>query len=66
MSAIGEGLSYIPTNLLWRVKHLGNMSKSKIQIVPTTPSTVGPNQKIQITLPYSSLLDLSTFSLEFT
>ena len=60
------GGMYIPTNLQWRIRSLMNMSKTKIQITPTTPSTVGPNQKIQITLPYSSLLDLSTFSLEFT
>ena len=57
---------YVPTNLQWRIRSLANMSKTKIQITPTTPSTIGPNQKIQITLPYSSLLDLSTFSLEFT
>lgn len=64
MSEAGGGM-YVPSNLQWRIRSLANMSKTKIQITPTTPSTIGPNQKIQITLPYSSLLDLSTFSLEF-
>lgn len=62
----GGGAQYLPTNLRWRIASLMNMSKTKIQIIPQTPSTVKAGQKLQVTLPYSSLLDLSTFTMEFT
>lgn len=63
---MSEGAQYLPTNLRWRIASLANMSKVKIQIIPQTPSTVKAGQKLQVTLPYSSLLDLSTFTMEFT
>eukprot|EP00960_Hanusia_phi_P010825 317598-Hanusia_phi.AAC.1 len=41
-----NGGMYVPTNLQWRIRSLANMSKTKIQITPTTPSTIQSGETV--------------------
>ena len=56
----------IPQGMLYRVKSLAGISKQTLKLVPLSGQTVVSNgQKIIVALPPSSLVDLSTFELNF-
>ena len=57
----------IPSQMLYRVKQIQNLSKQVIKIVPVSGQTTAANgSKIIVTLPPNSLVDLSTFEFNFT
>lgn len=67
-----SGLNYdvfsgsVPNGMLYRIKSIEGLSKQTIKLVPTTgQSSVGPGNKIIVSLPMNSLLDLSTFEWYF-
>ena len=56
----------IPSGMLYRVKSLSGISKQTLKLVPLSGQTTVTNgQKIIVALPPSSLVDLSTFELNF-
>ena len=56
----------IPTGMLYRVKSLAGISKQTLKLVPLSGQTqVSNGGKIIVALPPSSLVDLSTFELNF-
>ena len=56
----------IPTGMLYRVKSLAGISKQTLKMVPLSGQTVVQNgNKIIVALPPSSLVDLSTFEMNF-
>ena len=56
----------IPTGMLYRVKSLAGISKQTLKLVPLSGQTMVTNGgKIIVALPPSSLVDLSTFELNF-
>jgi hypothetical protein len=70
--AIPEGGRYelppaIPNSMLYRVKQIQGVSKQILKLVPNSGQTsVGAGQKIIVSLPANSLVDLSTFEFNFT
>ena len=56
----------IPSGMLYRVKSLAGISKQTLKLVPLSgQTTVSNGGKIIVALPPSSLVDLSTFELNF-
>jgi len=56
----------IPTGMLYRVKSLAGISKQTLKLVPLSgQTTVSSGGKIIVALPATSLVDLSTFELNF-
>jgi hypothetical protein len=56
----------IPTGMLYRVKSLAGISKQTLKLVPLSGQTqVSSGGKIIVALPATSLVDLSTFELNF-
>ena len=56
----------IPSGMLYRVKSLSGISKQTLKLVPLSgQTTVSNGGKIIVALPPSSLVDLSTFELNF-
>lgn len=55
----------IPPALQYKIGQLSNFSRERISIQPNGSTTVGAGQKIIIDLPYSTLVDLESLSLEF-
>ena len=56
----------IPSGMLYRVKSLAGISKQTLKLVPLSGQTTVTNGgKIIVALPPSSLVDLSTFELNF-
>lgn len=67
-----EGLNYdtfsgaVPNGMLYRIKAIEGLSKQTIKLVPTSGSTSAQNgNKIIVSLPMNSLLDLGTFEWYF-
>ena len=57
----------IPNSMLYRVKQIQGVSKQLLKLVPNSGQTsVGAGQKIIVSLPANSLVDLSTFEFNFT
>ena len=57
----------IPQGMLYRVKQIMGVSKQTLKIVPLSGQTTANNgQKIIVSLPPNSLVDLSTFEMNFT
>ena len=57
----------IPQGMLYRVKQIMGVSKQTLKIVPLSGQTTATNgQKIIVSLPPNSLVDLSTFEMNFT
>ena len=57
----------IPQGMLYRVKSIMGVSKQTLKIVPLSGQTTATNgQKIIFALPPNSLVDLSTFEMNFT
>ena len=53
--------------MLYRVKQIQGVSKQLLKLVPNSGQTsVGAGQKIIVSLPANSLVDLSTFEFNFT
>ena len=56
----------IPQGMLYRVKQIMGVSKQTLKIVPLSGQTTATNgQKIIVSLPPNSLVDLSTFEMNF-
>ena len=56
----------IPTGMLYRVKSLAGISKQTLKLVALSgQTTVSSGVKIIVALPATSLVDLSTFELNF-
>ena len=56
----------IPSGMLYRVKAIMGVSKQTLQLVPLSGQTTVINgQKIIVSLPPNSLVDLSTFEMNF-
>ena len=56
----------IPTGMLYRVKQIQGVSKQTLKIVPLSGQTTASNgQKFIVSLPPNSLVDLSTFEMNF-
>ncbi len=56
-----------PNSMLYRVKLIQGVSKKWLKIVPNSGQiSVGAGQKIIVSLPANSLVDLSTFEINFT
>jgi len=56
----------IPKNAEWRVKHIKNVIKQTINLVPTSGNVqVDPQSRIYIDLPVDTCVDLSTFVMYF-
>ena len=56
----------IPSGMLYRVKSIMGVSKQTLKIVPLSGQTTATNgQKIIVSLPPNSLVDLSTFEMNF-
>ena len=56
----------IPNGLLYRAKQIMGISKQSLKLVPLSgQTTVSNGQKIIVALPPNSLVDLSTFELNF-
>ena len=56
----------IPTGMLYKVKQVQGVSKQILKIVPLSGQTTATNgQKIIVSLPPNSLVDLSTFEMNF-
>ena len=57
----------IPSGMLYRVKSIMGVSKQTLKIVPLSGQTTATNgQKVIVSLPPNSLVDLSTFEMNFT
>ena len=57
----------IPQGMLYRVKQIMGVSKQTLKIVPLSGQQTATNgQKIIVSLPPNSLVDLSTFEMNFT
>ena len=57
----------IPQGMLYRVKSIMGVSKQTLKIVPLSGQTTATNgQKVIVSLPPNSLVDLSTFEMNFT
>lgn len=57
----------IPQGMLYRVKQIMGVSKQTLKIVPLSGQTTATNgQKVIVSLPPNSLVDLSTFEMNFT
>ena len=57
----------IPTGMLYRVKMIQGISKQTLKLVPLSGQiSVSQQGKIIVSLPPNSLVDLSTFELNFT
>lgn len=53
--------------LLFQMKSYKNLTKSTIEILPSSgQTTYGPNQKVIFTLPYASTISLEDLALHFT
>ncbi len=68
-----EGLNYdvyggaVPNGMLYRIKQIEGLSKQTLTIVPTSgQGSVYNGNKIIVSLPMNSLLDLGTFEMNFT
>ena len=56
----------IPQGMLYRVKQIMGVSKQTLKMVPLSGQTTATNgQKIIVSLPPNSLVDLSTFEMNF-
>ena len=56
----------IPTGMLYRCKSIMGVSKQTLKLVPLSgQTTVANSQKVIISLPPNSLVDLSTFEMNF-
>ena len=56
----------IPGGMLYKVKQLMGVSKQTLKIVPLSGQTTATNgQKVIVSLPPNSLVDLSTFEMNF-
>ncbi len=56
----------IPQGMLYRVKQIMGVSKQALKIVPLSGQTTATNdQKVIVSLPPNSLVDLSTFEMNF-
>ena len=56
----------IPSGMLYRVKQIQGVSKQTLKIVPLSGQTTATNgQKVIVSLPPNSLVDLSTFEMNF-
>ncbi len=56
----------IPQGMLYRVKQIMGVSKQILKMVPLSGQTTATNgQKIIVSLPSNSLVDLSTFEMNF-
>jgi hypothetical protein len=56
----------IPSGMLYRVKQIMGVSKQTLKIVPLSGQTTATNgQKVIVSLPPNSLVDLSTFEMNF-
>ena len=67
-----DGLNYdvyggaVPNSLLYRIKQIEGLSKQTLQIVPSSGQGLVYNgNKIIVSLPMNSLLDLGTFEMNF-
>ena len=67
-----EGLNYdvyggaVPNSMLYRIKQIEGLSKQTLTIVPTSgQGSVYNGNKIIVSLPMNSLLDLGTFEMNF-
>ena len=67
-----EGLNYdvyggaVPNSMLYRIKQIEGLSKQTLTIVPTSgQGSVFNGNKIIVSLPMNSLLDLGTFDVKF-
>ena len=57
----------IPSGMLYKVKSIMGVSKQTLKIVPLSGQTTATNgQKVIVSLPPNSLVDLSTFEMNFT
>ena len=57
----------IPTGMLYRCKSIAGVSKQTLKLVPLSGQTnVANSQKVIVSLPPNSLVDLSTFEMNFT
>ena len=71
-SSIPAGGNYdippsLPSGLLFKVKAIQNLSKQTIKMVPNNgQGDVWAGQKVIVTLPANSLVDLSTFEFNYT
>ena len=56
----------IPSGMLYRMKQISGISKQTLKLVPLSgQTTVSNGGKIILALPPNSLVDLSTFELNF-
>jgi hypothetical protein len=56
----------IPQGMLYRVKQIMGVSKQTLKIIPLSGQTTATNgQKVIVSLPPNSLVDLSTFEMNF-
>jgi hypothetical protein len=67
-----NGLNYdvyggaVPNSMLYRIKQIEGLSKQTLTIVPTSgQGSVYNGNKIIVSLPMNSLLDLGTFEMNF-
>jgi len=67
-----QGLNYdvyggsVPNSMLYRIKQIEGLSKQTLSIVPSSgQGTVYNGNKIIVSLPMNSLLDLGTFEMNF-
>ena len=67
-----QGLNYdvyggsVPNSMLYRIKQIEGLSKQTLTIVPSSgQGTVYNGNKIIVSLPMNSLLDLETFEMNF-
>ena len=67
-----EGLNYdvyggsVPNSMLYRIKQIEGLSKQTLSIVPSSgQGSVYNGNKIIVSLPMNSLLDLGTFEMNF-
>ena len=67
-----NGLNYdvyggaVPNSMLYRIKQIEGLSRQTLQIVPTSgQGSVYNGNKIIVSLPMNSLLDLGTFEMNF-
>ena len=67
-----DGLNYdiyggaVPNGMLYRVKQIEGLSKQTLNIVPSSgQGLVNSGNKVIVSLPMNSLLDLGTFEMNF-
>ena len=67
-----QGLNYdvyggsVPNSMLYRIKQIEGLSKQTLTIVPSSgQGSVYNGNKIIVSLPMNSLLDLGTFEMNF-